>query len=123
MCKAGQLKSARELFHSLSNKGLQPDVKTYTIMIKGLFSEGLTSEVNMLLKVMEENRCSPNDFTYNTIIRGLIGNNEMSRAIQVFHEMVERGFSADASTAELLVDLLVDGKLDLDSLPSIQKLL
>lgn len=74
LCKAGQLKSAKELFHSLSNKGLQPDVKTYTIMIRGLFSEGLTSEVNKSLKVMEENRCSPNDFTYNTIIRGLIGN-------------------------------------------------
>ena len=79
--------------------------------------------MNKLLKVMEENGCSPNDFTYNTIIRGLIGNNEMSRAIQVFHEMVERGFSADASTTELLVDLLANGKLDLDSLPSIQKLL
>lgn len=59
-------------------------MKTYTIMIKGLFSEGLTSEVNKLLKVMEENRCSPNDFTYNTIIRGFIGNSEMQGQFKFF---------------------------------------
>ena len=37
---------------------------------------------------------------------------DLSRALQLRREMVTKGFSADASTAELFVNLVVCGKLD-----------
>ena len=40
MCNAGELTTAREIFNSLLAKGLQPDVRTYTIMIKGFCKKG-----------------------------------------------------------------------------------
>ena len=50
--------------------------------------------------------------TYNTLIRGYIHNQKLSRAVQLTHEMVGKGFCADASTAELFIDLISEGKLD-----------
>ena len=61
---------------------------------------------------MEENGCPANDCTYNLMIRGFIKNNDISRALQLRHEMVTKGFYADASTAELFVNLVACGKLD-----------
>ena len=59
--------------------------------------------------------------TYNIMIRGYVLNHEISRAVQLTHEMVGKGFSADASTAKLFVDLVSDGKLDSSLRPLIQK--
>jgi pentatricopeptide repeat protein len=66
---------------------------------------------------MEEKGCSPDGWIYNTIIRGFINNNEASRAMGLIQEMVERGFSADASTMELIVDLLSQDRVDPALLP------
>ena len=52
MCEAGKLKLAREIFSSLSDKGLQPNVSTYTTMIDGLCNEGLLDEVSYLKEWM-----------------------------------------------------------------------
>ncbi|PQM40857.1 putative pentatricopeptide repeat-containing protein [Prunus yedoensis var. nudiflora] len=64
------------VIHSILIKELQPNVKTYNIMINGLCIGGLTSEVEKLLVEMEGKGCSPDGCTYNTIIRGLISNKE-----------------------------------------------
>ncbi|CAL2264527.1 unnamed protein product [Prunus armeniaca] len=61
---------------------------------------------------MEEKGCSPDGCTYNTIIRGFISNNETSRAMVLIQQMVGNGFSADASTTELIVQLLSRDKVD-----------
>ncbi|PQP92135.1 hypothetical protein Pyn_21266 [Prunus yedoensis var. nudiflora] len=61
---------------------------------------------------MEEKGCSPDDCTYNTIIRGFIHNKQTSRAMVLIQTMVEKGFSADASTTELIVNLLSKDEVD-----------
>ena len=61
---------------------------------------------------MDENGCSPDGCTYNTITQGLLQNKEVLRAIQLLQEMLARGFSADVSTTTLLVEMLCDDKLD-----------
>ncbi|PQM34646.1 putative pentatricopeptide repeat-containing protein [Prunus yedoensis var. nudiflora] len=81
-------------------------------MINGLCIAGLTSEAEKLLVEMDEKGCSTNDCTYNTIIRGLINNNEISKATVLIQQMVEKGFSADASTMELIVNLLSKDEVD-----------
>lgn len=80
---------AFNLFSEMISKGIAADVKTYTYLI---------SEAENLLRKMEEDGCFPNDFTFNTIIRGFIKNNEISGALVLAEQMKERGFSADAST-------------------------
>jgi pentatricopeptide repeat protein len=50
--------------------------------------------------------CSLDDCTYNTIIQGLLQHNEMSKAMEYIQIMVDKGFSANAVTVIMLVDLL-----------------
>ncbi|PRQ34971.1 putative pentatricopeptide [Rosa chinensis] len=65
-----------------------------------------------LLREMGGKGCSPDGCTYNTIVRGFINNKETSRATRLIQEMLEKGFSADASTMELIVDLLSKDTVD-----------
>ena len=105
LCKIKKLTAARELFNSLPLKGLQPNVRTYT-MIKGLCKEGLLDEASELLEKMDGNGCSPNDRTYNTIVQGLLQHNETLKAMKLVKIIVDKGFSANASTTSMLIDLL-----------------
>ena len=57
---------------------------------------------------------------YNLMIRGCIKNKEISRALQLRHDIVAKGFLADASAAELFVNLVACGKLDSSLLPVTQ---
>ena len=83
----------------------------------------MVGEAKDLHREMEENGCPPDSCTYNLMIRGCIKNNEISKARQLRHEMVDKGFSADASTAELFVDLVACGKLDSSLQPLAQKVI
>ena len=102
----GNLQTAREIFNCLLAKGLQPDIKTYTIMIKGFCKEGLIDKASELLEKMDGNHFSPDDRTYNTIIQGLLQQNETTKALELVKIMVDKDFSANATIASMVVDLL-----------------
>ncbi|GAV63205.1 PPR_2 domain-containing protein [Cephalotus follicularis] len=93
------------MFSSLAVKRLHPDVITCTIMINGLCKEGLPNEAYDLFRKMEDYGCVPNSCSYNTIIKGFFRNNDASIAMQLLEEMVNRGFSADVSTIEMILNL------------------
>ncbi|GLT72722.1 hypothetical protein SLA2020_446300 [Shorea laevis] len=112
MSNAGKLSTARELFNTLPTKGVQANVRTYNIMIKGLCKEGLLNEARELLEKMDENGCSPDHFTYNTIIQGFLQHNETSWAVKYLQMMVDKGFSANATIATILIDLLSTNQAD-----------
>ncbi|KAL2898334.1 hypothetical protein RDABS01_040116, partial [Bienertia sinuspersici] len=60
--EAGQLVEALDVFSLLVDKGLQPNVYSYTII----------KDAENLFKKMEDNGCSPDECTFNTIIRGFL---------------------------------------------------
>ncbi|XVF82404.1 hypothetical protein PTKIN_Ptkin16aG0044600 [Pterospermum kingtungense] len=106
LCQVGQLKVTRELFCALTVKGLHPNAYPYNIMMKALCKEGLLDEAYELFRKIEADGCMRNSCSFNTMIRGFLHNNDKVRAIQILREMVEEGFSADFSTAIMVVDLL-----------------
>ena len=55
---------------------------------------------------MDGNHFSPDDRTCNTIIQGLLQQNEIAKAMELIKIMVDKGFSANATTASMLFDLL-----------------
>jgi pentatricopeptide repeat protein len=61
---------------------------------------------------MEENSCSPNHFTYNTIIQGFLQHNETSWIVKYIKMMVDKGFSANATTETILINLLSTNHAD-----------
>uniref|UniRef100_A0A2N9EWU3 ABC transporter family G domain-containing protein n=1 Tax=Fagus sylvatica TaxID=28930 RepID=A0A2N9EWU3_FAGSY len=126
-CQVGRPQAALELFHQMQAYGQHPNLQTYANLLDGLCKnnqiaeamtlfqemedkklcqEGLIDEASELLEKMDGNGCSPDDRTYNTIIQGLLQHNETSKAMELVKIMVDKGFSADATTVSLLVDLL-----------------
>ncbi|CAI9099680.1 OLC1v1036537C1 [Oldenlandia corymbosa var. corymbosa] len=105
LCKCGRLDTARDVFRSISLKGLDPDVTTYNTMIAGLCREGLVKEAKDYIVKMEENGVLADERTYNTIIRGLLKIDEFDDAAIYVEELLRREFSLDSSTFSLLLDL------------------
>lgn len=54
---------------------------------------------------MEANDCLPNDVTYDMLIHGGFHNKKYNEAGVLIHEMYS-GFSSDASTASVFLNLL-----------------
>ena len=75
-------------------------------MLKGLYKEGLLEEASEMFEKMDGCGCSPDDRTYNTIIQGLLQHNETSKAMELIKIMVDKGFSANATIASMLFDLI-----------------
>ncbi|CAF2050912.1 BnaA09g46030D [Brassica napus] len=103
---------AWDLFCSLPSKGVKPNVKTFTVMISGLCKKGSLPEANILLRKMEEDGIVPNVCTYNTLIRAHLSGGDISNSVELIEEMKRCGFSADASTIKMVMDMLSDGRLD-----------
>ena len=72
----------------------------------------VVNEVSELLEKMDSNGCSPDHHTYNTLIQGLLQYRETSKAIKYLKMMVDKGFSANATTAALFIDLLLSNQVN-----------
>ncbi|KAL9248220.1 hypothetical protein vseg_021567 [Gypsophila vaccaria] len=57
---------------------------------------------------MDDLGCSPDECTYNTIIKGFISAKNVAKALNYLELMRSRGFVADNNTATLFVGLLSD---------------
>ncbi|KAG8646604.1 hypothetical protein MANES_09G016680v8 [Manihot esculenta] len=54
---------------------------------------------------MEKGGCLPNNWCYNIIIQGFLKHEDLPKASELINEMVDKGFSADDATTELVVHL------------------
>ena len=61
---------------------------------------------------MDGNGCSPNEHTYNTIIHGFLQHRETTKAMKYLKMMVDKGFSANATTFALFTELLLSNQVD-----------
>lgn len=68
---------------------------------------------------MKQNGCLPDGITYNTIIRGFLGQQKGYKAVAFLEELVGRGFSPSASNFSSIIDLISTEGED----PSLQKLI
>ncbi|KAK4707256.1 hypothetical protein R3W88_033177 [Solanum pinnatisectum] len=109
LCKNGKLDKAHALFEKLSSMGLLPNVRTYTTMITGFY----------MLRKMEGNNCFPDNVTYNVMVQGFLRCSRISEMTTFMKEMTGRGFSFDASTIELLVNIIRENPSVLDMIPEL----
>ncbi|KAM3234460.1 hypothetical protein P3S67_032427 [Capsicum chacoense] len=88
-------------------------------MINGFCLEGLFDEVKGILRKMEDNSCPPNNATYNVIVQGFLKCNKISEMASFTKEMVGRGFSFDATTTQLLINIARENSSVLDMIPEL----
>ena len=81
-------------------------------MIGGLCKKGSLSKADMLFRKMGEDGIAPDDCTYNILIRAHLRGGELTASAELIAEMKSCGFSADASTVKMVMDMLSSGELD-----------
>ncbi|KAL5189892.1 Pentatricopeptide repeat-containing protein, mitochondrial [Glycine soja] len=87
LVRANRVNIAKAIYDQvLAEAVLEPDVYTYTTMIRGFCK---VAKVESARKVFDEMRCEPNIVTYNTLIHGFCKKGDMDGARRVFDRMVE----------------------------------
>ncbi|XP_047177027.1 pentatricopeptide repeat-containing protein At1g05670, mitochondrial-like [Vigna umbellata] len=82
-------------------KGLTPNVVTYTTLVDGLCKRGEVDIANELLLEMSEKGLQPNVCTYIALINGLCKVGNIEQAIKIMEEMDLTGFYPDTITYTL----------------------
>ncbi|XP_054790675.1 pentatricopeptide repeat-containing protein At5g02860-like [Prosopis cineraria] len=89
--RGGRLDFAQDIFEFFLNEGYHLNVYSYSIMMNGLWKEGLFDESLTLLSKMKESGCLPNFVTFGMLIQALLRKNENDRATILLYEMIDRG--------------------------------
>ncbi|KAF6171603.1 hypothetical protein GIB67_017152 [Kingdonia uniflora] len=75
-------------------------------MINGLITKGMLKEFEDLFTEMVEKGHTPDDITYNIMVRGSLLHNDIDKAMQLLNAMIDRGFSLNATNISMVEDLL-----------------
>jgi pentatricopeptide repeat protein len=81
------------LLHRMSDLGCVPNAFSYNTVLKGLCEDCRSQQALDLLQTMgrEGGACSPDVVAYNTVIHGFFKEGEVSKACNLFHEMMWQG--------------------------------
>nr|GEZ26785.1 hypothetical protein [Tanacetum cinerariifolium] len=120
--KCGKPDIAKNLFDEVSVKGLQPDVYTYTAMIRCFGEEGLPKDAKQLFLKMKASGCSPDNQTYDVLLHGCLKNQQYDDVKMLLVEMDERGYLLWALTLSLLQSRIAAKILDESLFELIDKL-
>ncbi|KAK7269579.1 hypothetical protein RIF29_22311 [Crotalaria pallida] len=111
-CIAKRLGDAYGLMDEMMSKGLSPNATTYNLFFRVFFwSNDLLSSWNLYKRMMVAG-CLPNTQSCMFLIRLFKRHENVEMAMQLWGDMVEKGFGSYTLVSDVLFDLLCDtGKL------------
>ncbi|CAA0836028.1 Putative pentatricopeptide repeat-containing protein [Striga hermonthica] len=112
-CIAKRLGDAYRLMDEMVEKGLSPNATTYNVIFRSLYwANNLKASWGLYLR-MREAGCLPNTQTCMFLIRLMRRQEEVGIALELWGDMIEKGFGSFVLVSDVLFDLLcVLGKLD-----------
>eukprot|EP00613_Pedinella_sp_CCMP2098_P061942 CAMPEP_0171991528 /NCGR_PEP_ID=MMETSP0993-20121228/277467_1 /TAXON_ID=483369 /ORGANISM="non described non described, Strain CCMP2098" /LENGTH=1586 /DNA_ID=CAMNT_0012644555 /DNA_START=311 /DNA_END=5071 /DNA_ORIENTATION=+ len=111
--RAGNLNAAAGVLQDMcggavAGRGLLPNERTCSIMMRALAGEGLIEEAFSLLDLMKANpETTPNTIHYTTLIDACGRTGDLDRAFHTLEAMEESGLSANVVTWTTLIDACV----------------
>lgn len=111
-CIAKRLREAFDLMDEMVNKGLSPNATTYNLFFRIFFwSNDLHSSWNLYRRMMDTG-CLPNTQSCLFLMRLFKKHEKVEMALELWNDMIQRGFGSYILVSEELFDLLCDlGKL------------
>ncbi|XWS42823.1 hypothetical protein CRYUN_Cryun16bG0047400 [Craigia yunnanensis] len=85
-------------------RGVQPNIVTYNILLRGLSTAGLMEEADKLFSKMKGKGLNPNASTYDALISGQVKIGNKNKSIKVYCEMITKGFVPRTSTYNVLIN-------------------
>ncbi|KAL5068987.1 hypothetical protein RYX36_019874 [Vicia faba] len=111
-CIAKRLGNAYDLVDEMTKKGLSPNATTYNLFFRVFYwSYDLKSSWNLYKRMMVEG-CHPNTQSCMFLIRLFKRHEKVEMALELWGDMVEKGFGSCMLVSDVLFDMLCDmGKL------------
>ncbi|KAI6687089.1 hypothetical protein NL676_023917 [Syzygium grande] len=106
LCKAGDMRNAKWLFDRSVEKGLTPDVVTYTLMIDGYFNANRVQEGLFLFNDMKKRGVEPDVVTYTCylmVFQRLCKLGNIEKAEDLLRELIQSGLQPDVVTYTSLI--------------------
>ncbi|KAL9227163.1 hypothetical protein vseg_002888 [Gypsophila vaccaria] len=112
-CIAKRLGNAYELLNEMVEKGLKPNPTTFNLFFRVFYwSNDLKSSWSLYRK-MKADDCLPNTQSCMFLIRMCKRQERVEMALELWNDMVEKGFGSFILVSDVLFDLLCDlGKLN-----------
>nr|CAD1822094.1 unnamed protein product [Ananas comosus var. bracteatus] len=96
----------------MERAGLEVDVYTYGVLMRGLCEEGNLKDAWKLFESMSEKKQKPSNVIYDTMIYGHCKEGSSYRALRLVKEMRDNSLVLNVASYGLTIRLLVkDGKL------------
>jgi pentatricopeptide repeat protein len=83
----------------------EPDLITFSTMIKGYCKQGYLSKSFQMLEMMTQASIVPDEVLYNSLLDGCVRSNEIELGLKVFDSMQQRGIPPSNVTYSILIKL------------------
>lgn len=109
LCKRKHVKFAQEFFDQVKDDdGLNPIVKTYSILMKGWGETGDCDRVRKLFDEMLERGCEADLLAWNSVLDALCKGEKADEAYELFREMRSKGLEPDAYSYSVFIRAYCD---------------
>jgi pentatricopeptide repeat protein len=99
------------LLEAMSEMGINPNVITYSSIIKAYANEGLVDRAIEVLSEMKANKeITPDEHTYNTVINGCARQGLCDQGLAILDEMCRSGINPSNFTLSVLVKMAGRGR-------------
>ncbi|KAK8358765.1 hypothetical protein V6Z12_A04G045500 [Gossypium hirsutum] len=138
LCKEGmrgiepnnEMDKARRVFNLMIEKGCAPDIVTYNILVDAHCKQGMVFEAKDIVDSMRKRGIEPNVVTYSVLVnarrvfslmieKGCAPNIRLGEAMELFHEISQKGPIPDTVTYNTLVQSMFQKMLASGQVPNI----
>jgi len=99
-----QAARAMEMWREMLQLNIPMNTVAYNALIDAQARVGAMDDVEILVKSMEPNGCTPDVITFSTIVKGYCVKGELHRALEVFQNIDHNGMVADAIIYNTILD-------------------
>ncbi|OMO57121.1 hypothetical protein CCACVL1_25969 [Corchorus capsularis] len=111
--KSGDMDNAKEMIKLMEDRGLKPDVYTYTVVMSGYANCGqILDEACQVLAEAKKNYVKLSPVTYHTLIRGYCKIEEFDNALKLLAQMKDFGVQPNVDEYNKLIQSLCLKALD-----------
>merc|ERR1719373_1037055 len=105
--KACSMSKASQLLEDMGDSGAEPDIITYSTLVKGYCAEGDVDRAFHILDEMKrDNKFSPDEIMYNSILDGCAKQHRVDDALRMLDEMKSNSIPPSNYTLSILVKIL-----------------
>ncbi|KAL0351530.1 UNVERIFIED_CONTAM: hypothetical protein Scaly_1541700 [Sesamum calycinum] len=120
LTKSGDMEEATKMMKLLENRGLKPDVYTYSVIMSGYAKGGAMEEACKIYDEAKKRHAKLSPVTFHTLIRGFCKLEQYDKAVSLIGEMKQHGVNPNHDEYNKLIKSLCLKALDWETAEKLQ---